>query len=46
MPTISKFDGLTIVLYYNDHEPPPFHVYMLRPGEWDLDPDNLLCRRH
>ena len=26
MPRISKFSGLTIVLYYNDHDPPHFHV--------------------
>lgn len=26
MPRISKFGGLSIVLYYNDHDPPHFHV--------------------
>jgi hypothetical protein len=26
VPRISKFAGLTIVLYYNDHDPPHFHV--------------------
>ncbi|TMU83435.1 DUF4160 domain-containing protein [Bacillus sp. BHET2] len=26
MPTISKFGGISIYLYYNDHDPPHFHV--------------------
>jgi hypothetical protein len=26
VPRISKFGGITIVLYYNDHDPPHFHV--------------------
>ena len=26
MPRISKFGGMTMVLYYNDHDPPHFHV--------------------
>ncbi|MBN8193816.1 DUF4160 domain-containing protein [Bacillus sp. NTK074B] len=26
MPMISKFGGITIHLYYNDHDPPHFHV--------------------
>lgn len=26
MPRISKFGGMTIVLYYNDHDPPHFHI--------------------
>lgn len=26
MPRISRVSGLTIVLYYNDHDPPHFHV--------------------
>lgn len=26
MPRICKFGGMTIVLYYNDHDPPHFHV--------------------
>jgi Domain of unknown function (DUF4160) len=26
MPMISKFGGISIHLYYNDHDPPHFHV--------------------
>lgn len=26
MPEISRFYGLVILMYYNDHEPPHFHV--------------------
>ena len=26
MPEISRFYGLVIAMYYNDHEPPHFHV--------------------
>lgn len=26
MPEISRFFGIVIVMYYNDHEPPHFHV--------------------
>lgn len=26
VPRICSFDGMTIVLYYNDHDPPHFHV--------------------
>jgi hypothetical protein len=31
MPEISRFYGLVITMYWNDHEPPHFHV---RYGEW------------
>jgi uncharacterized protein DUF4160 len=27
MPTISRFFGLTVRMYYDDHSPPHFHVY-------------------
>ena len=27
MPTISRFFGIDIRMYYEDHEPPHFHVY-------------------
>jgi hypothetical protein len=27
MPTISKFFGIAIRMYYDDHAPPHFHVY-------------------
>jgi hypothetical protein len=26
MPTIAVVDGIRIVIYYNDHEPPHFHA--------------------
>lgn len=26
MPEISRFLGITILMYYNDHSPPHFHV--------------------
>jgi len=26
VPRICSFDGMTFVLYYNDHDPPHFHV--------------------
>ena len=27
MPTISRFFGITVRMYYDDHEPAHFHVY-------------------
>jgi hypothetical protein len=27
MPTISHFDGIDIVMYFNDHAPPHFHSF-------------------
>ncbi len=27
MPTISRFFGITIRMYYDDHPPPHFHAY-------------------
>ncbi|RDW21440.1 transcriptional regulator [Oceanobacillus arenosus] len=26
MPRISQFGGMTFVIYYNDHNPPHFHI--------------------
>jgi hypothetical protein len=26
MPTIAVIDGITIAIYYNDHDPPHFHA--------------------
>ena len=26
MPTISRFYGILIQMYYDDHNPPPFHA--------------------
>ena len=31
MPEISRFLGIVITMYFNDHEPPHFHV---RYGDW------------
>jgi hypothetical protein len=27
MPTISRFFGIAIRMYYDDHDPPHFHAY-------------------
>ena len=27
MPTISRFFGITVILYYDDHPPPHIHVF-------------------
>jgi hypothetical protein len=27
MPTISRFHGIDIVMYFNDHAPPHFHAF-------------------
>ncbi|MFZ5494403.1 MAG: DUF4160 domain-containing protein [Verrucomicrobiota bacterium] len=27
MPTIASFHGVTIKLYFNDHQPPHFHAF-------------------
>ena len=32
MPEISRFLGIIIVMYYNDHPPPHFHA---RYGDWE-----------
>jgi len=26
MPTVAEFDGIRILFYYRDHDPPHFHV--------------------
>ncbi len=28
MPTISRFYGIEIVMYFNDHRPPHFHAFV------------------
>jgi Domain of unknown function (DUF4160) len=28
MPTISRFYGIDIVMYFNDHNPPHFHAFI------------------
>lgn len=32
LPEISRFPGIIIVMYYNDHPPPHFHA---RYGDWE-----------
>jgi hypothetical protein len=32
MPTISRFFGVTIRMYYDDHAPPHFHAYYGEEG--------------
>jgi hypothetical protein len=42
MPQVSRFSGIVITMYFNDHDPPHFHV---RYGEYratvTLDPVQL-----
>ena len=43
MPTISIFDGIKIILYYRDHQPPHFHaVYAEHEAEVGIDPIIIL----
>lgn len=38
MPIISMFFGIVIRMFYNDHEPPPFHAeYQGQRGKVDLE---------
>ena len=37
MPEICRFYGLVMTMYWNDHQPPHFHV---RYGEWQAEIDN------
>ena len=36
MPEICRFYGLVMTMYWNDHQPPHFHV---RYGEWQAEID-------
>ena len=36
MPEISRFYGIVITMYWNDHNPPHFHA---RYGEWITEID-------
>lgn len=43
MPIISRFYGITIKMYFNDHLPPHFHaIYGEFNGIFDLDTMELL----
>ena len=39
MPVISRFFGITIRMYFDDHEPPHFHaLYAGQEGQVGIDP--------
>jgi hypothetical protein len=43
MPEISRFFGIVIVMYYNDHEPPHFHArYGSLKAKIAIDPPTLI----
>jgi hypothetical protein len=43
MPEISRFFGIVIAIYYNDHEPPHFHArYGSTKAKILIDPPMLL----
>ena len=43
MPEISRFFGMVIAMYYNDHAPPHFHVrYGSQKAVIGIDPIELL----
>ena len=43
MPEISRFFGIVIAMYYNDHEPPHFHArYGSRKAKVLIDPPTLI----
>ena len=44
MPEISRFFGMVIAMYYNDHAPPHFHVrYGKQKAVIGIDPMELLA---
>jgi hypothetical protein len=46
MPEISRFLGMVIAMYYNDHAPPHFHVrYAEQKAVIGIDPIELLDGR-
>ena len=46
MPEISRFFGIVIVMYYDDHAPPHFHaIYGSEKAEFRIDPPGLLRGR-
>jgi Domain of unknown function (DUF4160) len=43
MPELSRFFGIVIVMYYNDHEPPHFHArYGAQKAKILIDPPRLM----
>ena len=46
MPEISRFFGMVIAMYYNDHAPPHFHVrYSKQKAIVGIDPLVVLAGR-
>jgi Domain of unknown function (DUF4160) len=46
MPEISRFFGMVVAMYYNDHSPPHFHVrYGRQRAIIGIDPIALLAGR-
>jgi Domain of unknown function (DUF4160) len=44
MPEISRFFGIIIAMYYNDHEPPHFHArYGSKKAKILIDPPTLMA---
>ncbi|MGD0137279.1 MAG: DUF4160 domain-containing protein [Tepidisphaeraceae bacterium] len=44
MPEISRFFGIIIAMYYNDHEPPHFHArYGSQKAKILIDPPMLIA---
>jgi hypothetical protein len=43
MPTVSRFDGIRISIYFSDHAPPHFHAdYAGSSAVYRIDPPGLL----
>jgi hypothetical protein len=43
MPEISRFFGIVIAMYYDEHPPPHFHaIYDSQKAEYCIDPPGLL----
>ena len=46
MPEISRFFGIVIAMYYNDHEPPHFHArYARQNGRFAIETLEMLDGR-
>ena len=43
MPEVSRFFGIVIRMYFDDHEPPHFHaVYAGKEAQFGIDPIGIL----
>jgi hypothetical protein len=46
MPELSRFFGIVIAMYYDDHAPPHFHaIYGSEKAEFRIDPPGILRGR-